>query len=154
MSLIEKNENINNYISAFTYFFGVYSESKNEIDGYGFWSYTWGYFITIGFFSVRAYLLSKFNELKIMYFNDSEKKINELESKDILSQNKIELNKKVIIMNEEILNDSKDINFDVNINNNFIQEEGEINKNIDENNNDENESDYKSIDKNEFNTLI
>ena len=151
LSLIEKNENINNYISAFTYFFGVYSESKNEIDGYGFWSYTWGYFITIGFFSVRAYLLSKFNELKIMYFNDSEKKINELESKDILSQNKIELNKKVNKMNEEILNDSKDINFDVNINNNFIQEEGEINKNIDENDNDENESDYKNIDKNEFN---
>jgi len=151
LSLIEKNENINNYISAFTYFFGVYSESKNEIDGYGFWSYTWGYFITIGFFSVRAYLLSKFNELKIMYFNDSEKKINELESKDILSQNKIELNKKVNKMNEEILNDSKDINFDDNINNNFIQEEGEINKNIDENNNDENESDYKNIDKNEFN---
>jgi len=30
-------------------------------------------------------------------------------------------------MNEEILNDSKDINFDDNINNNFIQEEGEIN---------------------------
>ena len=69
LSLGEDNTEINKYLNAITYFIGIYSEPKNDINSYGFWSYTWGYFITIGFFSVRAYLMSKFAEIKIKYFN-------------------------------------------------------------------------------------
>ena len=153
LSLSEENEFINKYITAFTYFIGIYSESKNETNGYGFWYYTWGYFITIGLFSVRAYLLSKFTELKIHYFNDenSENYINELESKNIVRQSKVlevELNEKVNKIEEETLNSSQDISFYENINKNSIEEEN--NNMLDENDKEENETNYLNINKNEF----
>ena len=70
LSIYESNENIKNFISALAYLLGVYSEPKSEENNYNFWSYTWGYFIIIGLFSIRAYFMSKFSEIKIMYFNE------------------------------------------------------------------------------------
>ena len=52
------------------YFFGFYSAPSNAKTKTNFWSYTWGYFLTILLFSIRAYFLSKFAEIKVMYMTD------------------------------------------------------------------------------------
>ena len=155
ITLSERTEKIKTYISAITYFLGVYSETKNEIDDFGFWSYTWGYFVTIGLFSIRAYLMSKFAELKIMYFNDEEKRIDENDNKNdnipsSFRQSRIletELINKINKIDEINLNESGDINFYEKINNKYLEEENNKEKN------DINEKDfsYQNINKNEFN---
>ena len=52
------------------YFLGFYSAPNNAKTKISFWSYSWGYFVTILLFSIRAYFLSKFAEIKVMYMND------------------------------------------------------------------------------------
>ena len=160
---LSENENIIKYISAITYFLGVYSETKEELDSYGFWSYTWGYFITIGLFSVRAYLMSKFAELKILYFNDeerqNEKKIinkneHEIKQKNIMRQSKIlevELINKINKFDDVNLNDSADISFYENVNNGLYEEkeENEIINNINKSNIKENDLNYQNINEKE-----
>ena len=74
LNITEQNEDIKNFISALTYFLGIYSEPKHENNNYNFWNYTWGYFIIIGLFSIRAYFMSKFAEIKVMYFNEDQPK--------------------------------------------------------------------------------
>ena len=56
------------------YFFGFFSAPQDQKDKINFWSYTWGYFLIILLFSIRAYFLSKFAEIKVMYFNDEDPK--------------------------------------------------------------------------------
>ena len=131
LSLSENNENIKNYISAITYFLGVYSESKTDINSYSFWSYTWGYFITIGLFSIRAYLMSKFAELKLMYFSDESKKEknkynNELGGRNHLRQSRIleiESLEQINKMGEINLNDSMDMSIYEKINKSVLDED-------------------------------
>ena len=53
------------------YFFGFYSAPQDIKRNTNFWSYTWGYFLIILLFSIRAYFLSKFAEIKVIYFNDN-----------------------------------------------------------------------------------
>ena len=53
------------------YFFGFYSAPQDAKSNTNFWSYTWGYFLIILLFSIRAYFLSKFAEIKVIYFNDN-----------------------------------------------------------------------------------
>ena len=55
------------------YFLGFYSAPANLKTKTSFWSYTWGYFLTILLFSIRAYFLSKFAEIKTMYMTDEDK---------------------------------------------------------------------------------
>ena len=135
ISLSEGNEKLITYINAITYFLGVYSQTKTEIDSYGFWSYTWGYFITIGLFSVRAYLMSKFTEIKIKYFNDEDKENsnisgtqneNEIKPKFLMRQSKIldiEFNNKINKLDESNISESADISFYENEKNEFLEEE-------------------------------
>ena len=135
ISLCEGNEKLTTYINAITYFLGVYSQTKTEIDSYGFWSYTWGYFITIGLFSVRAYLMSKFTEIKIKYFNDEDKENtsiigqkneNEIKPKFLMRQSKIldiEFNNKINKLDESNISESADISFYENEKNEFLEEE-------------------------------
>ena len=54
------------------YFLGFFSAPQDKKKNTNFWSYTWGYFLTILLFSIRAYFLSKFAEIKVMYFNDED----------------------------------------------------------------------------------
>ena len=54
------------------YFLGFYSAPANTKNKTTFWSYTWGYFITILLFSLRAYFLSKFAEIKVKYMTDDD----------------------------------------------------------------------------------
>ena len=56
------------------YFLGFYSAPSNLNANTNFWSYTWGYFVTILLFSIRAYFLSKFAEIRVMYMNDDKDK--------------------------------------------------------------------------------
>ena len=65
------------------YFLGFYSAPANIKTKTTFWSYTWGYFITISLFSLRAYFLSKFAEIKTAYITDE----NEKEEKERKQQN-------------------------------------------------------------------
>ena len=74
INISEGKDSAKKYISAITYILGVYSEPKQDSSNYNFWSYTWGYFIIIGLFSLRAYLMSKFAEIKVMYFNEDQQK--------------------------------------------------------------------------------
>ena len=53
------------------YFFGFYSAPQDIKSNTNFWSYTWGYFLIILLFSIRAYFLSKFAELNVIYSNDN-----------------------------------------------------------------------------------
>ena len=52
------------------YFLGFFSAPQDKTDDKTFWSYTWGYFLIILLFSIRAYFLSKFAEIKVMYFTN------------------------------------------------------------------------------------
>ena len=56
------------------YFLGFYSAPYNSKNKTNFWSYTWGYFVTILLFSIRAYFLSKFAEIRSMYMIDKSAK--------------------------------------------------------------------------------
>ena len=77
LDYLGNKENLAKYISALMYFFGTFSESQTVLSSdssndvilgnYNFWSFSWGYFIIIGLFSIRAYFLSKFAEMKLMY---------------------------------------------------------------------------------------
>ena len=167
LSLGEDNTEINKYLNAITYFIGIYSEPKNDINSYGFWSYTWGYFITIGFFSVRAYLMSKFAEIKIKYFNDDQslenKNENNLMKKNPFRQSNVlelELNNKINSYDESNLNNSTDMSFYDNINKKNIEEDEDKfifdndDKNIDDKNDKENENNYENINKNENNLFV
>ena len=85
----EKITKLKKFISIM-YFLGFYSAPSNLKAKTNFWSYTWGYFVTILLFSIRAYFLSKFTEIRVMYMNDSdnldEKKRNNLQSFSIYSR--------------------------------------------------------------------
>ena len=54
--------------SAFMYVLGFYSINEDDSTKKNFLPYSWGYFIIIGLFSIRAYLSNKFNEIKTIYF--------------------------------------------------------------------------------------
>ena len=163
INISEGNQKLTKYINAVTYFLGVYSQTSTEVNNYGFWSYTWGYFITIGLFSVRAYLMSKFAEIKIKYFNDEEKENNniinhqnenEIKSK-ISRQSKIlefELNNKINKLEESNITESSDISFYENVNNEFMVEEN-INDN-DKIDIKEKDFSYNSKNKNEINIIF
>ena len=64
-----KNIKLKKFISIM-YFLGFFSAPHDRQDNTTFWSYTWGYFLIILLFSIRAYFLSKFAEIKVKYFND------------------------------------------------------------------------------------
>ena len=73
------NEEDNNYsrlkkFISFMYFFGFYSAPQDKNTNTSFWSYSSGYFLIILLFSIRAYFLSKFAEIKVMYFNEEDPK--------------------------------------------------------------------------------
>ena len=83
---VKKEDNINNkeednnfysglkkFISLM-YFFGFFSAPQDKKTDASFWSYSWGYFLIILLFSIRAYFLSKFAEIKVMYFNEDDPK--------------------------------------------------------------------------------
>ena len=61
-------------VSAIMYVSGFYSVNKEDSTRKSFWTYSWGYFIIIGLFSIRAYLSTKFIEIKTIYFHRHPKK--------------------------------------------------------------------------------
>ena len=61
-------------ISALMYVFGFYSINEEDSNKRSFWPYSWGYFIIIGLFAIRAYLSTKFNEIKNIYFSEQTQK--------------------------------------------------------------------------------
>ena len=72
MDILEEDDDITKlkkFISVM-YFLGFYSSPGTSKVKTNFWSYTWGYFLTILLFSIRAYFLSKFAEIKVMYMTD------------------------------------------------------------------------------------
>ena len=83
----EKIAKLKKFISIM-YFLGFYSAPSNLKTKTNFWSYTWGYFITISLFSIRAYFLSKFTEIRVMYIDDDqdEDKLKKLQSFSIVSR--------------------------------------------------------------------
>ena len=128
--ITEGSEKIKKYISALTYILGVYSEPKQENNNNNnFWSYTWGYFIIIGLFSIRAYFMSKFAEIKIMYFNeDLQKNKNRSFSRSskISRQSKyleIQLNEQINKIEDDDMNISFEMNAYDNIKLDFIDDE-------------------------------
>lgn len=56
------------------YVFGFYSINEEDSNKRSFWPYSWGYFIIIGIFAIRAYLSTKFNEIKNIYFSEQTQK--------------------------------------------------------------------------------
>ena len=72
-SNFSKYPNLKRFISLM-YFFGFYSAPQDKKSNTNFWSYTWGYFLIILLFSIRAYFLSKFAELNVKYFKDNNTK--------------------------------------------------------------------------------
>ena len=171
----EKITKLKKFISIM-YFLGFYSAPSNLKAKTNFWSYTWGYFVTILLFSIRAYFLSKFTEIRVMYMNDSdnldEKKRNNLQSFSIYSRQSKLLEiydaKKVrrfgemsdnVSVDTEINNENIKINFDdfnddnenvelEHINNfgNELHQKEDINKN---NNKEKNNNFSKNLDENE-----
>ena len=129
LNVTQNNESIKKYISAVTYILGVYSEPKEENNNHNFWSYTWGYFIIIGLFSIRAYLMSKFAEIKVMYFNEDQQKVRNRSfsrSSKFSRQSKyleIELIEQINKMGEDELTNSFDMSAYDNIKFDFFDEE-------------------------------
>ena len=118
LNITESNSTIIKYISAIAYFLGVYSEPQNEINNYDFWSYTWGYFVIIGLFSIRTYFMSKFAEIKVMYFNENQSKnrVSRTFSKSSKESRQSKLLEIVLIeninkMDDLDINNSFDMNF-------------------------------------------
>ena len=61
-------------VSAFMYILGFYSVNEDDSSKRSFLPYSWGYFVIIGLFSIRAYLSTKFSEIKTIYFNNHNEK--------------------------------------------------------------------------------
>ena len=155
------------------YFLGFYSAPQDKIDNTNFWSYTWGYFVIILLFSIRAYFLSKFAEIKVKYFNDvaGGKKIKETRitrNSKLLELHDIEKIQKFSDQNKNVSfdlenYDSIKIDFDgfenesfdeekMNIlNNYFLNSEKNINNEIDIKNNEEEKSESIVIKKQDEN---
>ena len=71
-------------VSAFMYLFGFYSINEDDSTKRSFLPYSWGYFVIIGLFSIRAYLSNKFIEIKSIYFyRQTENESNKKSSKNI-----------------------------------------------------------------------
>ena len=60
-------------VSAIAYVLGCYSINEDDSTKQNFLPYSWGYFTIIGLFSIRAYLVTKFTEIKTIYFNEQSK---------------------------------------------------------------------------------
>ena len=74
LNIQDNNIKLKKFISLM-YFLGFFSAPQDKNDNQTFWSYTWGYFLIILLFSIRAYFLSKFAEIKVMYFNNEGGKV-------------------------------------------------------------------------------
>ena len=130
LKITENFGTIKEFISAISYFLGVYSEPMEETNNYTFWSYTWGYFIIIGLFSIRTYLMSKFAEIKIMYFNEKrvKNKISRTssQSSQISTQShylEMELNDRMNKYEDLDIDDSFNMSFYENIKFNYYNDE-------------------------------
>ena len=77
-----------------------------------FWPYSWGYFIIIGLFSIRAYLSTKFTEIKTTYFYKQMKKEKNNNKKQSLSEplEKFKFNEVDFLLNPQI--DNSDTNLE------------------------------------------
>ena len=73
-------------VSAFMYILGFYSINEDDYNKKSFLPYSWGYFMIIGLFSIRAYLSTKFIELQTTYFNKNTKQDKNNYKKPRLSQ--------------------------------------------------------------------
>ena len=107
-------------VSSVMYVLGFYSINE-ENSKKNFLPFSWGYFTIIGLFSIRTYLVSKFNEIKNIYFiewSKSEKSL-EKDSKNIggIKPNEISLifDRDDSIINENNIRDIKHDKDDFNI---------------------------------------
>ena len=60
-------------MSAIEYVLGCYSINEDDSTKQNFLPYSWGYFTIIGLFRILAYLVTKFTEIKTIYFNGQSK---------------------------------------------------------------------------------
>ena len=119
----EKDTATMKLVNAIVYIFGVYSSNENNNKKYSFFNYSFGYFLIIGLFSVRAYFFSKFEEIKVNLENAELRKNNmpkrkrggSLETK----VSNLNLKKKEDILNEDNIINNDSIN---NSNNNLFNE--------------------------------
>ena len=70
----EKETESLKFLKAIIYIIGCYSSRKNAENESTFLSYSFGYLLIIGLFSIRAYFLSKFEEIKVKIELAEEKK--------------------------------------------------------------------------------
>ena len=98
--------------SAFMYVLGFYSINEDDSTKRSFWPYSWGYFIIIGLFSIRAYLSTKFTEIKTTYFYKQMKKEKNNNKKQSLSEplEKFKFNEVDFLLNPQI--DNSDTNLE------------------------------------------
>ena len=87
-------------ISAFMYILGIYSINEDDSNKRSFLPYSWGYFVIIGLFSIRAYLSTKFSEIKNIYFyNQNEKGKNNYPKKGSIINNNFNFNEFDMLLN-------------------------------------------------------
>ena len=108
-------------VSAIMYVLGFYCINEDNSNRRSFWPYTWGYFVIIGLFSIRAYLSTKFIEIKTTYFYKQAKKetnkLKKTQSTEDLKFNEIDflLNPQDNEINNESIDDElKDLNISLN----------------------------------------
>ena len=158
----EMNSNINNisyktslvlkkFISIM-YFLGFFSAPQDRKDNRNFWSYTWGYFLIISLFSIRAYFLSKFAEIKVRYFTDHKIKAKRGYSKVSRQSKLLELHdlEKIQKFSDQDRNVSFDMeNYDIKIDdinqNESLDIENVLNNNDNNNKNGIKDNDFKNI---------
>ena len=70
----EKDKKEIKFLNGMIYIFGFYCSYKSNKNKYNFISYSFGYFLIIGLFSIRAYFVSKFEEIKVKMESAEESK--------------------------------------------------------------------------------
>ena len=70
----EKETKTIKFLKGIIYIFGFYCSYQSNKTKYNFISYSFGYFLIIGLFSIRAYFVSKFEEIKVKMESAEESK--------------------------------------------------------------------------------